>query len=89
MKSSILPHSLKRGDAASAMIARKIGPAFAAGCTVVVKVGRFLDQLRSWSDKCDLLLQPPAETPFTALALAEVGFVICLGSDCYCSSLLP
>ncbi len=37
----------------SAMIARKIGPALAAGCTVVVK--------------------PALETPYSALALAELG----------------
>lgn len=35
------------------MITRKLGPALAAGCTVVVK--------------------PPPETPFSALALAEVS----------------
>ena len=34
------------------MITRKVGPALAAGCTVVVK--------------------PAPETPFSALALAEV-----------------
>ncbi|KAF9534622.1 succinate-semialdehyde dehydrogenase [Crepidotus variabilis] len=37
----------------SAMITRKVGPALAAGCTVVIK--------------------PPAETPFSALALAELA----------------
>ncbi|KAG9242118.1 succinate semialdehyde dehydrogenase-like protein [Calycina marina] len=37
----------------AAMITRKIGPAFAAGCTVVAK--------------------SPGETPFTALAIAELG----------------
>ncbi|KAF8338844.1 succinate-semialdehyde dehydrogenase [Cantharellus anzutake] len=37
----------------SAMITRKIGPALAAGCTVVIK--------------------PPAETPFSAIALAELA----------------
>jgi succinate-semialdehyde dehydrogenase/glutarate-semialdehyde dehydrogenase len=37
----------------SAMIARKLGPALAAGCTVVAK--------------------PALETPFSALALAELG----------------
>ncbi|KAF8318265.1 succinate semialdehyde dehydrogenase [Clavulina sp. PMI_390] len=37
----------------SAMLARKIGPALAAGCTIVVK--------------------PPAETPFSAIALAELA----------------
>ena len=36
----------------SAMITRKLGPALAAGCTVIIK--------------------PPAETPFSAFALAEV-----------------
>lgn len=36
----------------SAMIGRKLAPALAAGCTVVIK--------------------PPAETPFSALALVEV-----------------
>lgn len=34
------------------MIGRKLAPALAAGCTVVIK--------------------PPAETPFSALALVEV-----------------
>ncbi|KAF8467679.1 succinate-semialdehyde dehydrogenase NADP+ [Kalaharituber pfeilii] len=37
----------------AAMITRKVGPALAAGCTVVAKA--------------------PGETPFTALALAELG----------------
>ncbi|KAG8760600.1 succinate semialdehyde dehydrogenase NADP+ linked [Ceratobasidium sp. 428] len=37
----------------SAMIGRKLAPALAAGCTVVIK--------------------PPAETPFSALALAELA----------------
>ncbi|RPB24839.1 succinic semialdehyde dehydrogenase [Terfezia boudieri ATCC MYA-4762] len=37
----------------AAMVTRKVGPALAAGCTVVVKA--------------------PGETPFTALALAELG----------------
>ncbi|KAF8622110.1 hypothetical protein AX15_007245 [Amanita polypyramis BW_CC] len=37
----------------SAMITRKLGPALAAGCTVVIK--------------------PPPETPFSALALAELA----------------
>ncbi|KAF9509847.1 hypothetical protein BS47DRAFT_1348659 [Hydnum rufescens UP504] len=37
----------------SAMITRKVGPALAAGCVVVVK--------------------PPSETPFSALALAELA----------------
>jgi len=37
----------------AAMIARKVGPALAAGCAVVVKA--------------------PGETPFTSLALAELG----------------
>ncbi|KAF8759695.1 aldehyde dehydrogenase family [Rhizoctonia solani] len=37
----------------SAMIGRKLAPALAAGCTVVIK--------------------PPAETPFSALALAEIA----------------
>ncbi|AMN47754.1 succinate-semialdehyde dehydrogenase [Steroidobacter denitrificans] len=37
----------------AAMITRKIGPALAAGCSVIVK--------------------PAAQTPFTALALAELG----------------
>lgn len=39
----------------SAMIARKLGAALAAGCTAVIK--------------------PPPETPFSALALAEVPLV--------------
>ncbi|KDQ08234.1 hypothetical protein BOTBODRAFT_180005 [Botryobasidium botryosum FD-172 SS1] len=37
----------------SAMITRKVGPALAAGCTVVIK--------------------PPAETPFSSLAFAELA----------------
>jgi succinate-semialdehyde dehydrogenase / glutarate-semialdehyde dehydrogenase len=36
------------------MITRKVAPALAAGCTVVVK--------------------PPSETPFTALALTELAY---------------
>ena len=38
----------------AAMLTRKLGPAFAAGCTAVVK--------------------PASQTPFTALALAELAF---------------
>lgn len=45
--------TLDRWNFPAAMITRKIGPALAAGCTVVCKV--------------------PGETPFTSLAIAELG----------------
>ena len=53
------------------MLARKIAPALAAGCTVVVKVSG--SHLFSATTRVDPHRQPPAETPFTALALGEVG----------------
>lgn len=46
----------------AAMITRKIAPAPAAGCSVVIK--------------------PPSETPFTALALAELALVAGVPTDC-------
>lgn len=46
----------------AAMITRKIAPAFAAGCSVVIK--------------------PPRETPFTALALAKLALAAGIPFDC-------
>ncbi|KAF6829362.1 succinate-semialdehyde dehydrogenase [Colletotrichum plurivorum] len=46
----------------AAMITRKIAPAFAAGCSVIVK--------------------PPSETPFSALALAKLALVAGIPADC-------
>ncbi|CAI7602407.1 unnamed protein product [Penicillium viridicatum] len=46
----------------AAMITRKIAPAFAAGCSVVIK--------------------PPSETPFSALALAKLGLLAGIPKDC-------
>lgn len=45
----------------AAMITRKIAPAFAAGCSVVIK--------------------PPSETPFTAIALAKLALEAGIPSD--------
>ncbi|KAK6227419.1 hypothetical protein QIS74_00974 [Colletotrichum tabaci] len=45
----------------AAMITRKIAPAFAAGCSVIVK--------------------PPSETPFSALALAKLALAAGIPSD--------
>ncbi|KAH8701265.1 aldehyde dehydrogenase domain-containing protein [Phaeosphaeriaceae sp. PMI808] len=46
----------------AAMITRKIAPAFAAGCSVVIK--------------------PPSETPFSALALAKLALAAGIPSSC-------
>jgi succinate-semialdehyde dehydrogenase/glutarate-semialdehyde dehydrogenase len=46
----------------AAMITRKIAPAFAAGCAVVIK--------------------PPSETPFTAIALAKLALEAGIPSSC-------
>ncbi|KAK5203320.1 hypothetical protein LTR41_010963 [Exophiala xenobiotica] len=46
----------------AAMITRKIAPALAAGCSVVIK--------------------PPSETPFTAIALAKLALLAGLPADC-------
>jgi len=46
----------------AAMITRKIAPAFAAGCSVVIK--------------------PPSETPFSALALAKLALEAGIPDDC-------
>ncbi|OBT97396.1 hypothetical protein VE01_04369 [Pseudogymnoascus verrucosus] len=46
----------------AAMITRKIAPAFAAGCSVVIK--------------------PPSETPFSALALAKLALEAGIPSSC-------
>jgi succinate-semialdehyde dehydrogenase/glutarate-semialdehyde dehydrogenase len=46
----------------AAMITRKIAPAFAAGCSVVIK--------------------PPSETPFSALALAKLALQAGIPKDC-------
>ncbi|CAG8894311.1 unnamed protein product [Penicillium egyptiacum] len=46
----------------AAMITRKIAPAFAAGCSVVIK--------------------PPSETPFSALALAKLALQAGVPKDC-------
>lgn len=46
----------------AAMITRKVAPALAAGCSVVIK--------------------PPSETPFTALALAKLALAAGVPADC-------
>ncbi|SPO07397.1 probable UGA2 - succinate semialdehyde dehydrogenase [Cephalotrichum gorgonifer] len=46
----------------AAMITRKVAPALAAGCSVVIK--------------------PPSETPYTALALARLALVAGVPTDC-------
>jgi succinate-semialdehyde dehydrogenase/glutarate-semialdehyde dehydrogenase len=46
----------------AAMITRKIAPAFAAGCSVVIK--------------------PPSETPFSALAFAKLALEAGIPTDC-------
>lgn len=45
------------------MITRKVAPALAAGCSVVVK--------------------PPSETPFSALALARLALLAGIPADCF------
>lgn len=46
----------------AAMITRKVAPALAAGCSVVIK--------------------PPSETPFSALALAKLALIAGIPQDC-------
>ncbi len=55
----------------SSMITRKVAPAIAAGCTVVIKVWR-----SDWSFLLfahSVLSQPAEQTPLSALALAELA----------------